>query len=130
MPVRHGPTLQLQRDGPARPYPQLRVPSFPNPEVPVERQRIGPNQPRPDDTGHLRQELLHEPRGEPRPPRLRSDPQVRARGTGRHRTHRRPVCEEPGCLLQELCAVHDQDGEHPARDRPLHGRNPLQLQEG
>jgi hypothetical protein len=96
--------------------------------VPEERRRPGPERPGPDDAGHLRQELLHQHRGEPGVPQLRPGTQVVAPGAGHHGAHRRPVRWQPGRLLRELRAVHDQHGEHQAGHGPVAGRGPHQLQ--
>lgn len=130
MQVHHGPALQLQRDEHARPDAGRLLPSLPDTEMPQERRPHSPERPGPDDPGHLRQQLLHQHRGEPRHPQLRPGAQVVAPSAGHHGAHRRPVRGQPRRLLRELRAVHDQHGEHQAAHGPVQRRSPHQLQKG
>ncbi|XBI02587.1 hypothetical protein VPH35_131105 [Triticum aestivum] len=98
--VRHGPAVQLQRDEPARPDPRRDIPSLPVTEMPEERRRNVPERPRPDHARQLRQELLHQPRGEPRLPSVRPGAQVGPRRGGDDGADRRSVRRQPGGLLQ------------------------------
>ncbi|VAI07968.1 unnamed protein product [Triticum turgidum subsp. durum] len=113
VPVRDGSALQLQQDGHAGPDAGRGLPGAARRELPAAaREQVGAQRPRPDHARRLRQELLHQPPGQPRVPPVRPGA---ARGARRaHGGDRRPVRERREGFLQELCRGHDQHGEHQA----------------
>ncbi|VAI07967.1 unnamed protein product [Triticum turgidum subsp. durum] len=67
VPVRDGSALQLQQDGHAGPDAGRGLPGAARRELPAAaREQVGAQRPRPDHARRLRQELLHQPPGQPR----------------------------------------------------------------